>query len=495
MAASTVIKINFKGGIISPGILYNILSAAVKSFVSEVSFGLRQQLLIEVNNHDADTFIAELNRLQVKYQSNNDDSPNIVSSYPAEEIFISNNWLSEGVYKDIFDSFEYEPQLKINICDNNQSFTPLLTGNINWMASAHQHFWHLFVRFPKTNKICEWEMLTYTNDINRVSKEVEKIILGYPGNFNGNENAEGEALFSLLEKGLFILMPTEKKAVMAPFNLPYYEGLNRYNEKYWLGIYRRDELFSVSMLMDICRLSLETKIGQLCSTPWKSLIIKGIAEKDRHLWSALLGKHRINVRHALNELNFQVEDNCKAGLDLKQYLIRQLNEDDIRTFGLCIGIKTRTKSEVFSSILVRRRPLLRMGKWQFFFVYDILCAKDFNPNERTGEIYSKDNPKIVLGEQLRRAVFAFNEHQQKKQSAAASSAQKITPVNTPASVTILYQCKHCLTVYDAMLGEPENNIAPGTDFKNLSADYHCPLCEASKEDFIQTKFQRIKNDL
>ena len=42
-----------------------------------------------------------------------------------------------------------------------------------------------------------------------------------------------------------------------------------------------------------------------------------------------------------------------------------------------------------------------------FHVYDILCAKDFNPNERTDYIYSRDNPKFVLAEQLRRAVLSF----------------------------------------------------------------------------------------
>jgi hypothetical protein len=40
-------------------------------------------------------------------------------------------------------------------------------------------------------------------------------------------------------------------------------------------------------------------------------------------------------------------------------------------------------------------------------VYDILCAKDYNPNERTDFIYSSNNPKFVLAEQLRRAVLSY----------------------------------------------------------------------------------------
>ncbi|MGH2563020.1 MAG: hypothetical protein ACRDE5_00810, partial [Ginsengibacter sp.] len=140
---------------------------------------------------------------------------------------------------------------------------------------------------------------------------------------------------------------------------------------------------------------------------WKTIIIKGITEANRYKWSYLLDKYQINIRHAANELNFQVEDNSQKALKLKYHLVKHLNDDDTRTFGVCIGIKTRKKSEVFSNILVRRRALFTIGKWGFFYTYDILCAKDYNPNERTDFIFSSSNPKIVLAEQVRRAVLSF----------------------------------------------------------------------------------------
>ena len=153
-------------------------------------------------------------------------------------------------------------------------------------------------------------------------------------------------------------------------------------------------------------LCINTDTWKLCSTPWKTIIVKGIKE-NRKDWNDLLDKYQINLRHAANELNFQVEDNSLKALALKQHLVKYLNDDDTRSFGVCIGIKTRRKSEVFCSILVRRRPVIRIGKWGFFHVYDILCAKDFNPNERTDTIYSRDNPKFVLAEQLRRAILSY----------------------------------------------------------------------------------------
>ena len=295
------ISINFRGGIISPGDLYNILLAASKVKVMYVRFGLRQQLLIDMEPYSVDDFTAELDTLQIAYEINSGNYPNICSSYPAEEVFIRNTWLSEGVYKDIFDSIDYSPKLKVNICDSNQSFTPILTGNINWIASASaQHYWYLVVRFPKTNVICEWGSLCYTNDIPAVTKRIEEIILQHPEKYTESETANGEELFAQVNTDNYTTKQADSAVVMPEFNLPYYEGLNRYNNRYWLGIYRRDELFSVQFLKKLCILCLETKLGQLCCTSWKSIIIKGIEEKDKAKWNLLLEEFQINMRHAAN---------------------------------------------------------------------------------------------------------------------------------------------------------------------------------------------------
>src|SRR6188474_2198241 len=103
MKYSYTIKINFLGGIMSPGDLYNILVAAGKAGISHASFGLRQQLLMEVVNEEFINLKKALDSLGMDYEVDTENYPNIVSSYAAEEIFITKTWLSEGVYKDIFD--------------------------------------------------------------------------------------------------------------------------------------------------------------------------------------------------------------------------------------------------------------------------------------------------------------------------------------------------------------------------------------------------------
>lgn len=478
--------INFPGGIISPGTLYTILIAAAKVRLRFVRFGLRQQLLIDLESYNLKAFTDKLDHLEIDYEVDANHFPNIISSYPAEEIFIRNTWLTAGVYKDIFDAINFRPSVKVNICDNNQSFAPMLTGNINWVASAKSaHYWHLIIRFPKTNVVYEWNQLCYTNNIALLTQQIEALINANPTAFIDNEKANGEKLFSLLDISDFNIKPAENSVSLPSFNLPYYEGLNRYNNKYWLGIYRRDELFAVEFLKKICLLCLETKLGQLCCTSWKTIIIKGIDEEHKQFWRALLEEFEVNIRHAANELNFQVEDHCIEGLELKSYLVKHFSIDDIRTFGICFGIKTRKKSEIFSNILIRKRHLIDFLWFKLFPVYDILCAKNFNPNERTGFVFSKDNPKFILPEQLRRAVINFHQSRVSNIKSERFKEETALEILVNKEIETLYQCINCLTVYDESLGDEAAGINAVTKFEDLPKDYCCPLCESDKESFIQ----------
>ncbi len=46
-----------------------------------------------------------------------------------------------------------------------------------------------------------------------------------------------------------------------------------------------------------------------------------------------------------------------------------------------------------------------------------------------------------------------------------------------------YVCGVCGYVYDPIDGDPDNGIAPGTDFADIPDDWTCPLCGVSKEEF------------
>jgi rubredoxin len=51
-------------------------------------------------------------------------------------------------------------------------------------------------------------------------------------------------------------------------------------------------------------------------------------------------------------------------------------------------------------------------------------------------------------------------------------------------IITVYQCRHCLSIYDENYGDESNNISPQTSFAALAATYECPICNAPKEDFM-----------
>jgi len=484
------VTINFTGGIVSPGYLKDILETAAACGVEDVSFGRRQQLRMEVPARFATNFEKHCEAKDIRFFKGRDVLPNIVSSYPAANIFTADTWMKEGVYKDIFYALDYTPELKINVCDSSQSFVPFFTGHINWIASPNVHYWYLYIRFPKTHTVYCWNELIYTNDVAQVSQHIEKLILANKDLFYGNANADGKKLFSLFKKSYsYIGKPAETELVLPKFYLPYYEGFNKIDNNYWLGIYRRDELFPVSFLIDVCDICLETKIGQLYTTPWKSIIVKGIEHADRILWDRVLGKYRINVRHAANELNWQVGDTGDEGLILKRHIVRYFDKEDVRTYGLSFAVQIYQSSSMFGSVIIRKQQNKNPHKLKSLERFDILYNPDFNPNSGELVMYRDGVEKDHIGTYLVSLCKLFYEQESNKQKVSLHhvNTQPVQVTAETKTSRILHQCKHCFSVYDEQVGDAENNIEAGTAFNDVPENYHCPLCDAEKEDFVEVE--------
>ncbi|OIN60746.1 rubredoxin domain-containing protein [Arsenicibacter rosenii] len=467
------IKLNAPAGIISPGALQQVLTLAYAAHVRTVRFGARQQLLMTVHYEDMRDLEKALKRHAIRYEVNTDQFPNIISSYCGEEVFRTGAWLQESEYHTVLDGFDHQPRLKVNLSDSNQSFTPFFTGNLNFIASPEPHFWYLYIRPKQQNTLFRWPDLVYTQDIGRLSNVIEEVMLRDTG------MTEEQLYRDVMQERRFITQPALHEVELPDFSLPYYEGFNRYGQRSWLGLYRRDEQFPVSFLLDVCALCLQTRIGELCITPWKSLIIKGIEGKDRAAWSYVLGKHNINVRHAANELAWQTEDHDEAGAAIKQYIIRQFARDDTRTFGLCFGIQTRPKSEVFGSVLIRRRPLIRIGQLALFSVYDLYHTDNFNPNNRKYIRFEKGLLRIHLPGQIDRLCRKYNARRM-QQTAEPLRLTTEEPVVADVPLVSVHQCPACFTVYDPQFGDVLRGIAPGIAFADLPVSYACPTCDTPK---------------
>lgn len=48
----------------------------------------------------------------------------------------------------------------------------------------------------------------------------------------------------------------------------------------------------------------------------------------------------------------------------------------------------------------------------------------------------------------------------------------------------MYKCIVCGYIYDPDQGDPAGGIEPGTQFNDLPDDYLCPICGASKDEFV-----------
>ncbi len=488
------IKINLRGGIAPVGMLSTLLQTAKKVGIVGFRIGSRQQLLTTISVRDLAYFRKALFAAQIDFEVDEEEYPNIISSYPGAAVFHSGTWLSEGIYQDILSQFTYRPRLKINISDNNQSFTPFFTGHVNFIASPSENYWYLYVRFPKSNQMFCWNQLIYSTEIPQISQILENMLL----NTEDEPVFDKEEIQNQIHKNYRLLTrPITEPLTVPRFMLPYYEGFNRYGGRTWLGIYRRNEFFRLSFLESITQLCQDTKIGQICITPWRSLIIKGIEEQNRLKWEKILGKFDINLRHAAIELNWQHTDRAIEDVKLKNFIVEEFNRRDARTFGVSFAIKSQPKSEVFGSIIIKKKTILG----GLITGYRILYKEGFNPNSRKSFVHKEfalkvELPSVLLDLYKKYQVY-LNENQ-----IVGDDAEEIedklfkeespTPNGTfrtvsPAFQEHIYTCPNCMTVYSAEYGDELNNIPAGTPFDALPAEYCCPTCSTPKSDYVLAK--------
>src|SRR5690606_29200017 len=322
---NSLARIIIKGGVLSPAELKHIVESAENLGLNAISFGSRQDILfpIEIENEELD----KLERLTI-VKPGHEGMENIISSYVSSDIFPGTRWLTSDKYLYILEQFRDQSNLKINIVDPKQRLTPLFTGHLNFIASEHEDYWYLYIRMPDWDDTKVYPALIYSWDIARIAKEIEKIIKEEPETI--------EMIFDLVSDAADTNNRTIDKSLNVPFHpFPYFEGMNRIgNDKYWLGLYWRNNLYDLKFLKAMCDLCSECRIGKVCITPWKSIIVKGIPVEYKLIWEKMLGKFGLNVRHSMLELNWHLPVADKSALNLKKFLVQNFDQNDISTYGL-----------------------------------------------------------------------------------------------------------------------------------------------------------------
>lgn len=470
-------RILIKGGVTSPGELKDIIAMLEAAGLTEVHFGSRQDLLFPLKGAK-ERQLESISQFRTDIQSDR-SYQNIVCSYLSADIFDMTHWLNGSTYLYILEAYDYLPKLKINITDPKQRLVPIFNGNLNFMASKNEDYWYLNIKLPHWRKAADYPVLIYTWDISKISKAIEAI---------HEDIQDVDELFFILNKNLGTNNKTFEQKLEIPYTtFPYYEGMNRMGlDQYWLGLYWRNNRYDLAFLKEFCGFCLDNSIGKISITPWKSLIVKGIQKQSRPGLERLIGQWGINIRHSQLEMNWHVPVDDQEALELKKFLVRSFDQNDISTYGLTFGISNDVgKRSHFASVIIERNaPPAIMTDFEVRPTYNVLHFKNFDPNTHTYEAYAQDVDKIELPGllmELSKKYFGqlYSEEAQEKPNKKDPDPIKRT----------VRQCRLCLSVYDTMYGDAKADIPAGTPFENLPEDYGCPVCEAPKSDFVKVTLQ------
>jgi len=467
-------RILIKGGVTSPGELKDGIAMLEAAGLDTVFLGSRQDLLFPLKKA-GEAQVEKMTKFQTDMVADR-SYQNIVCSYVSADIFDMTNWLKGSTYLYILERFDYQPRLKINITDPRQRLVPLFSGNLNFIASPQEDYWYLNLKLPHWKNPAYYPVLVYSWDITTFCKAIEAI---------HEEITDVDELFYILNRQLDTNNKTIDKPLNVPYlTFPYYEGMNRMGlDKYWLGLYWRNNKYNLSFLKELCGFCLDNSIGKICITPWKSLIIKGIKQESRQELERFLGQYGINIRHSQLEMNWHLPVDDREAMDLKQFLVRSFDQNDISTYGLTFGISNDTgKRSHFSSVILEKNTLPTIVKdYEVRPTYNVLHFKNFDPNTQIYQVFAQDVDKIELpGLLMELSKKYFIQLGSERKPLAPEKNKEIRPSRD------VFQCGACLTVYDPLLGDEKAHVGAGVAFEDLPDSYLCPVCEAPKTSFLPT---------
>jgi rubredoxin len=477
---SDLIRAFVRGGFLSPADLLKIMGLSRSLGNKYVLFGSRQDIMFPSNGVEEATFREAFRAMKIDYELATDQSvhQNIVTSYVAVNIVDTTSWVKEDTYNVIIDSFDYNPKLKINIVDPAQSIVPLFTGELNFVASKEDNYWYLYIRDKRKGNTVEcWPRLIFSQDIPKICAELEKLFLQYLP-------FTTEQLYMILMNNFVRInyKAYSEKLRLADTIFPYYEGLNgMLNGQYWLGLYWRNNQYDIDFMNAACRLCQETNISKVNIIPWKAFIIKGLKASDRIRWEKLMGKFGINERHSSLELNWHLPVIDNEALELKRFLVRELDLQDISTHGLTFTIMTNRSMFYFTSIVIEKNGAGPTSIPD----YNILYAKDFNPTSVSYKSYAKQVRKEVIPALLIELSKIYYRQLNPEKETVVSEVASDHLIQRTSN---LYRCVNCLTIYDSKYGDPGSNVAPGTLFNDIPETYQCHVCGSSKKDFELVAF-------
>ena len=184
----------------------------------------------------------------------------------------------------------------------------------------------------------------------------------------------------------------------------------------------------------------------------------------------------LNLRHSSLELNWHVPVMDEEALELKNYLVRALDKEDISTHGLTFSVTRAERMISFTSVAIEILDKDPKGPPR----YNVRYAQDFDPNRAEYHLFVGP----VGRESLPQALLELSRRYSRQIDTDLREDSRVLATAEPVGADPTHRCGECLTVYDRAYGEPCAGVEAGTPFEALPDDYVCYVCSAEKNKFV-----------
>lgn len=490
MSKELSVEVYCNGGMISPGELRKVAMIAQQFGAQYLQLGTRQEIRFTIKESFLADFKIRFELLSLHYSTGVHEHFNILSSCLVKDILPAKVWLTEGEYRDVLQSFDFQPRIPVNIVDPDQYAVPLFTGVLNFIAAPVEGHWNIYVSLPKQKEQGWLPVLIQSEKIAGFSMFVQTCIFAH----------DTISLNELMEELYLLDTWNFKKADAQPVIPDYHffsiEGFHPYGSKHWLGIFNTHNEFAIDLIDAICVESLESNIGTIYLSSWDSFLLKNISVARIPFWEQLLGVYDVNTGHAAHELNWNMNEWNMNSNGIRSYVNDYFRVHDKRTEGLILGVNNEPNDN-FYSIKIVEEPLFTCFGKNFFPVYHIRYKENFNPNNPVDIAFMDYVQKKNLPEFI---SYLTQEYYTKKKGKLdnvlikpASASGMVQKPKEPFELT--YQCNVCLTIYDPEYGDADEGIVAGTSFEELPQNYCCSICSNPKKGFnlfvdAETKYAR-----
>lgn len=463
------------GGRVPFSVMRRVAELAMVYGNGNVRFGSRQELILcAIPGASRDRVRRDLGTLLVEHHPKR---PNIVTTRPVSGRADRTPWLGDGTYDAVLGSFLSPPAMPVSLSDPRQSYLPLYTGQINFLATNEPGFWQVAFHAKGQLRPIVLSQAVHSEGVPAATFVIQQALLrdnalDLP---ELQRNLE-ECLGSLLRE-----VASNPSAIHEDIRPITGFELDEKSDCYTLGIPVLGQALPGQFLVDLGLLARQESIGTAGITPWQSLIVHGIPLHARPEFERLLLRHRISINtggwDSVCFNDWRSPHVARAGQDL----ITALNKKYPHPGELRIGL-TEVGVIVPDTSIVVRADLLP-ARWPArprpqFTVY-------------AREKFERFNPMLIptasgIGlERLADAVLDLVERY---------GAGYLTSAPTPAAVLsprggglLVHQCMECQTEYSEQYGDPLGGIEAGTPFEELPSDWHCPTCGAAASNYITTR--------